>query len=373
MSAWEFSQEMIYLSPVRWDSFAQRPHKFVEWFHRESGAEVLWIDPYPTRLPVLGDLKKLKLGSAGGSGFRPDWLTVVRPKALPIEPLPGLHGINQLFWLRLIKSLAESRRAKVLAIGKPSEMALRLLRARPDLFSLYDAMDDFPAFYSGWSRKSMARREKLLARSVKLVVVSAQSLADKFAALNISPRLILNACSTASLPAAESLPPKAVRPVIGYVGTIGPWFDWPLTLELARRNPLVDWHIIGPLHCAAPETPPPNLKIFPACRHEEAIELMANFSAGLIPFKRTLLTESVDPIKYYEYAALGLPVLSTSFGEMINRGGQPGVFLIDDNSDLQATVEKAVNFRSDPEKIKSFRADNDWSNRFGPLLADLWP
>ena len=43
---------------------------------------------------------------------------------------------------------------------------------------------------------------------------------------------------------------------------------------------------------------------------------MAQFDVGLIPFLKNRLTDSVDPIKYHEYRALGLPVVSTSFGEM---------------------------------------------------------
>lgn len=44
--------QLVYLSPLPWDSFSQRPHQFVEWFHNKHGGEVLWIDPYPTRLPI---------------------------------------------------------------------------------------------------------------------------------------------------------------------------------------------------------------------------------------------------------------------------------------------------------------------------------
>ena len=67
---------------------------------------------------------------------------------------------------------------------------------------------------------------------------------------------------------------------------------------------------------------------------------MQGFSAGLIPFIKNELTASVDPIIYYEYFVLGLPVLSTRFGEMALREGSPGVFLVD-GQDLAAQVETA--------------------------------
>ncbi len=52
---------------------------------------------------------------------------------------------------------------------------------------------------------------------------------------------------------------------------------------------------------------------------------MAEFDVGLIPFKQNALTAAVDPIKYYEYRALALPVISTDFGEMHERGDLPGL------------------------------------------------
>lgn len=79
--------------------------------------------------------------------------------------------------------------------------------------------------------------------------------------------------------------------------------------------------------------PPANIKLLPECSHASAIAAMATFSVGLIPFKLNRLTASVDPIKYYEYRALGLPVLCTRFGEMALRDKEPGVWILDEDSD----------------------------------------
>jgi hypothetical protein len=51
--------QLIYLSPVPWASFRQRPHEFAEWFHRRLRARVLWVEPYPVRLPRWSDLSRL--------------------------------------------------------------------------------------------------------------------------------------------------------------------------------------------------------------------------------------------------------------------------------------------------------------------------
>ncbi len=141
---------LIYLSPVPWASFAQRPQKFVEWFHARTGSDVIWVDPYPTRLPRLSDLRRPRPAKALAGNARPHWLRVLKPLALPIEPLPGSGWIN-VFWrptLCALERFALGHDTLVVA-GKPSVFALAVLKRLKHARSLYDAMDEFPAFYTG--------------------------------------------------------------------------------------------------------------------------------------------------------------------------------------------------------------------------------
>jgi hypothetical protein len=91
---------------------------------------------------------------------------------------------------------------------------------------------------------------------------------------------------------------------------------------------------------------------------------MQDFDVGLIPFKRTDLTASVDPIKYYEYRALHLPVLSTCFGEMALRQGQSGVFLTNKHSELSRMARAAIASKCEIKDIQQFRTVNSWKARF---------
>jgi glycosyltransferase involved in cell wall biosynthesis len=368
-------KKMIYLSPVPWNSFAQRPHRFVEWFHGVTGANVLWLDPYPARFPKLSDFKSLHLTKlpplSTQSEKKNDWITVLKPRAIPIEPFSFSGKINGLFWSKFIKNLSADPENLLLAFGKPTELALQLLKALPGTVSLYDAMDDFPSFFSGLSRQAMFRREISLATSVDRVVTSSSALKAKFDSLDCNTILALNACSIDNMPLTENLPPKQIKPVVGYVGTVGAWFDWPLVIKMATLHSEISWRIIGPIHAKPPSILPHNIELLPACCHNKAIEYMSHFSVGLIPFKRTTLTESVDPIKFYEYAALGLPVLSTDFGEMAYRQTHDAVFLIRDESDPAILVSKALKYSVDISQIASFRRLNTWSHRFTTSFTDF--
>lgn len=357
---------LVYLSPVPWASFAQRPHWLVRWFHQRTGGRALWVDPYPTRLPRFSDLLRPKSGGCLSDRKSPEWLTVLRPRALPIEPLPASGKFNRFFWgdvRRAIQSFTD-RDSFWIGIGKPSQLALYLLADTSAAGSFYDAMDDFPSFYSGLSRRAIARCEIKLAEHVGRILVSSNRLISRFASQSAKVRVALNACALESLPAVENLRPRPTSPVLGYVGTIGHWFDWDLVIKLARCNPSVTVRLIGPIYVRPSAALPPNVELHPPCAHDQAIAAMMGFSVGLIPFKINELTASVDPIKYYEYRGLGLPVISTAFGEMAGRGQEPGVFLPNETWPLGQVVAEALAHDCDPQEIESFRQGNCWEARF---------
>lgn len=359
---------LIYISPVPWHSFAQRPHKFVEWFHANGGSKVLWIEPYPTRLPKWSDFRQLRsrAKSFGNQPHTPHWLTITRPAAFPIEPLPGGATINRLMWQSIFVQIDTFCNGYdyQLVIGKPSEFAVSVLARHANAHSTYDAMDDFPAFYFGLSRAAMIRNEKKIAAKVTQITASSTLLAERFASLSHKTIRVTNACDVSSLPPIGEWHDRSATPVLGYVGTIGHWFDWDFIVSLAKANSSMIIRLIGPIHTPTPRYLPSNIEWFPACDHAMAISAMQKFSIGLIPFKQINLTASVDPIKYYEYRALGLPVLSTRFGEMALREGYPGVSLVDRDSDLAALVNSAMEFENDLDEIRIFRDANSWKYRF---------
>ncbi len=357
---------LVYLSPVPWASFAQRPHKFVEWFHGRTGEEVLWVDPYPTRFPLLSDFRRL--GARGGleQNTNPPWLRVIRPSALPVEPLPGSGSLNALRWRQSfheIEAFAHQQPA-LLVIGKPSVLALAVVRRFKGGRTVYDAMDDFPAFYSGLSRSAMRRRERQLVRSVSTVLASSTALKQRWSCLRTDVRLVHNGLDLDVLPAPRVSSATSSKKVLGYVGTIAAWFDWEWVIALAKARPSDTVRLIGPVFCPAPVALPQNIEVLPPCDHQAALTAMQDFDVGLIPFKKNELTASVDPIKYYEYRALGLPVISTDFGEMAFRGGEEGTFLSKGVQDVNALVQRALSYCADPGSVWRFKALNAWAVRF---------
>lgn len=357
---------LVYLSPVPWASFAQRPHKFVEWFHLTQGSHVLWLDPYPTRFPLLSDLRRLRTQNSQENRSPPTWLKLISPPALPIEPLPFSGWVNVLAWRSALDDIDafSHQQPTLLAIGKPSVLALIVLKRLSAAVSVYDAMDDFPSFYAGLSRMAMRRRERELIGRVTHVLVSSTALKQRWTNIRPDAQFVPNGLDVGILPAPSIGIPAREKKILGYVGTMGSWFDWEWIIYLAKIRPLDIVRLIGPMFTPSPCSLPLNVEILPPCTHQNALRAMLEFDCGLIPFKKNKLTTSVDPIKYYEYKALGLPIISTAFGEMVFREGEDGIFLSHKIEDVKELIQNALLYRANIETVRQFTARHTWEAHF---------
>lgn len=297
----------------------------MHWAHAHWGCDILWLQPYPVRLPRWSDLHRFKRShvtrqSLGPTWREASWLQVAQPFSLPLEPLSLgrlvlRHGQREL--REQVQSLLADEHTW-LAIGRPSGLAVDLCTAVGGRRVLYDVMDDMPHFNQGLSQGWMQHTHEQLLRQAELVWGSSRKLVQAMQGRTQQPALLVRNGTT--LPDASTLPPRhhdASRPlVLGYVGTIASWFDWHSLLELARALPAARVEVYGPLECTPPEPLPNSVTLHGPIPHDQVFALMSRWDAGLIPFVRNTLTASVDPVKYYEYRACGLPVLSTMFGEM---------------------------------------------------------
>lgn len=361
--------QLVYFSPVPWDSFAQRPHKFVEWFHSNSKDSVLWIEPYPTRLPRVRDWKRLINKNSSLNYKAPQWLKIRRVFALPIEPISEFAWINHLFWQKIQGEIRKYclQKSTLIAIGKPSRLAIEVIKKNSESLSIYDIMDNFPAFCTGISRSAIMKTEIDLATTVNKVFVSSSELEKRWKRVRSDIQLIRNGLDCSRMPEIQLEKAPSNHKTFGYIGTIGEWFDWEWIIKLATVRDKDKIRLIGPITMPINYNLPQNIELLPPLEHAQAMLAVSEFDVGLIPFKVTQLTNDVDPIKYYEYKAMGIPVLSTGFGEMNYRDNENGTFIVQNLKDIDLCSIKALNYRENNDSIKKFRQAYSWEARFNNM------
>jgi hypothetical protein len=260
----------------------------------------------------------------GPSWIGADWLRVVSLPSVPVEPLPGGRQLLQALQApvrRHLLELVEDPQTWLVA-GKPSGLAVDLCAAVQGRRVLYDVMDDVPLFSRGLSQRWMKRAHAALLAQAQAVWGSAEKLVQSMSGLTRSaPALVRNGTllpelATGMDSGVGSAEHASGPIVLGYVGTLASWFDWQALGALAAELPHARIDLYGPQEGPLPAGLPPQVRLHGAVPHAQVFRLMRQWHAGLIPFACNALTDSVDPVKYYEYRSCGLPVLTTLFGEM---------------------------------------------------------
>jgi len=156
---------------------------------------------------------------------------------------------------------------------------------------------------------------------------------------------------------------------VGYFGYLaGAWFDWSLVAEAARSRPGWMFYLVGYGGAADGVELPPNVTLLGKQPQSELAALAANWDVAVVPFKGERLAAGADPIKTYEYLAMGLPVVVT--GVFPPPGGESFVRRADDLEGFLAAVEHAA--REPREKVdarRSFAAACSWGRRLDDLFA----
>lgn len=188
------------------------------------------------------------------------------------------------------------------------------LHPRVRVVSIEDALEHF----DGMPRVAV-RKFPASVRAADIVTVTARSLipwARRRGASRIlnMPNGVDVAAFTRPATAPQSRP---AQPTGVYVGALDSWFDAELLAAVARRLAHWKFTIIGPQSRSFPALRGvKNVEFLGAIPPDDVPPFLWNATAGIIPFKRTPLIESVLPLKLFEYLAAGIPVVSTRWREM---------------------------------------------------------
>lgn len=346
--------DLIYFSPVPWNSIAQRPHFFIKQAIEKGFDNIIWVNPTPSRFPKLSDFRRILSPFEASSFDMPYQVKVISPRLIPIEPFNTGY---KLFNKSKLNSIVAEVKSEIqseslhLVIGKPCLLAEKVLKEINFTSTAIDVMDDFPCFFSGLSKVSVGKALERIISQVDLCIYSSINLSEKYSLNKPNSMLVLYACDEDFLKKAQGQKRqcRTEQLIFGYVGTVATWFDWDVVLMLSSQYPESEIHIVGPNYSSPPASLPSNIKLFPAIEHSKISDVISTFDYGLIPFKKNALTDSVDPVKYYEYLAHGIPVISTPFGQMKYRI---------DNNNVHEFSTFSINSLIEPESTAT------WNDRF---------
>lgn len=190
---------------------------------------------------------------------------------------------------------------------------------------VYDITDDWISLTQSpaLTRLIEAQDAALCART-DAVIVCSEKLYEMKQGMTSRLALIPNGVEAehyaAVLDGSLPLPAEAAhwpRPVFGYTGTLHPdRVDVPLVTDLARGLPSGSVALVGPDHLRPEDHAAlgalPNVFLTGPKPYAQLPEYMRAFDVCITPHRVTPFTESLNPIKLWEYLAAGKPIVSTN-------------------------------------------------------------
>jgi len=238
----------------------------------------------------------------------------------------------------------------------------------------YDMVDEVSEFKE--SPAYFREKEGYLLDNADLVVTTAKKLYERAKGHNRNAVLVPNGVEYGHFARARARlqrpadMPRPGKPIVGYYGAIWTWFNMDALEYAARERPGWDFVLIGTLHPSLKRRIARlgNVHYLGEKKYAELPKYLSNFDVAVIPFRKEKLTESVNPVKVYEYLAGGKPVVVTNLPEL---RGFPCVATADGNDAFVAAIGKALKSRPDLKKIDAFLKGKTWEARFSAVAKKL--
>ncbi|MBQ4313846.1 MAG: glycosyltransferase [Lentisphaeria bacterium] len=349
--------KLLYFSPVNWNHIKQRPHFLAEYF-ADNSVEVTYFSRTPYLKPGCGKQEKIN-----------DHLSVCD---IPVFPFALKLGCVEKFNNRRLKNLVGQGGYDVIVLGDP-----RLVDAVPAesrALLVYDCMDKNPDFHAGKVRQMIAGKESELCRRAEKIVCSSNKLKEYLLEnYSVEPEkvcVVRNAAADDFLSESEEKHSVPATDLL-YVGTVDDWFDWQSVTEFAEKFPQKHIRIVGPVMSDLPSELPGNIELYGKVPHPEVARHIKSASLLVMPFKINPLIEAVDPVKLYEYLALGKRVLAPWWSELEYFKTNPHLSFYNGSKDFS---EKASKLLEEPENHcenpdYDFLSRNNWSTRGREFLS----
>lgn len=322
------ARDIVLLSTADWDNpfWTNKQHVAAELARR--GFRVLYVESLGLRRPTLQsrDLTRMlrRLWRAVRVPRRVrDHLWVWSPLIVPAHGRPWVRRVNRAMfraglavWLRWL-----GLRRDVLWTYNP--MTTEVLALSGFRTVVYHCVDEIKAA-PGMPRAIIETAERELVRRADVIFATAPKLADERRGLNRNTHYLSNVADfdhfAQARDPATAVPEDLARlpePRIGFVGAISAYkLDFELLRQLARRHP--EWSIvlIGAVGEGDPATDVaalrdlPNVHLLGPRPYAQLPAYLRGLRVGILPSAMNDYTASMFPMKFFEYLAAGLPVVS---------------------------------------------------------------
>jgi len=374
-------QDLIFVSMENWDDVWRR-NQFVcaGLARRFPDRKILFVG---LPINVTNDIRRGRLPNV-----KPNDRTVpglpnimlTRPLKLLPDTLGWGRRLNEALFRASVRAAARRLGMQSPILWLNPHSAVHMAGQMGESQVIYDITDDWTTLtQSPALTKLTVAQDAALCRRADAVIVCSERLQAMKQGLTERLYLVPNGVDAdhyrSVLDGTGPLPAPAdrwARPVLGYTGTIHPdRVDVPLIEALAKRFPSGTIALVGPNMLTGEDQQRlaacGNVVLTGPVPYAEVPEIMRAFDVCITPHRVTPFTESLNPIKLWEYLAAGKPIVATPVAGF--RDYPYFVRLASDPDGFALAVEAALT--EDPAAGEARRSEarrHSWNSRLDHVV-----
>jgi glycosyltransferase involved in cell wall biosynthesis len=346
---------------IDWDFIYQRPQHLAE--RLSSKNDFTYVQPFGLRNLRFSDIHRVfrRLQSLFKKLDVKRGLHIKNFFFIPILA-PPITKINPFLLRYQMNSHVDPE--TIIWVTYPSPLITGILEDMKYGALVYEMMDDYPNVHPR-SEEDIRHMEAWFLNKADLVITTSEALAEKANRIKkgVRIRVIGNGVDYDffnNAPKVRPLEFKSLEKIIGYVGMVSEWIDFELIDYLAGNRPDLNFIFVGPIR--AKRLPlKKNIRFIDTIDYEKVPAYCNAFDVCLIPFQRGEFADNINPVKLYEYLALGKPVVSYYMRELERY--KDVIYLAGGKEDFLTNVEIALDEKDN--RIRELRRDiargNDWT------------
>lgn len=254
---------------------------------------------------------------------------LITPLLLSINFLP--EGFLYRFLLKYNEDIIANRIKKVLKKFKIDEFIFinslniyypNIGKLIPSSLNVYHCVDPLVV---NFDRKHGIKSEKIILENSDLVVCTSKQLYLEKQQQHHKTYFVPNAADISHSKKARlaettiHIKLKNIqKPIIGYFGNIERRMDYKLLEKVFDKNPDKSFVFVGPVNeDLLPQNwhKKINVYLLGKVSFEEMPSVLKGFDVAIIPFKKDEVSNTIFPLKLFEYLGSGIPVVCTNFNE----------------------------------------------------------
>lgn len=374
-------KSILLLSTADWDNPFWTNKQRMAVLFAEHGYRVVYVDSLGLRKPSLhsGDIKRIinrMLKAIPVLRKVRDNIWRISPFVIPFHSISFIRRLNKYILLLTIKW-------NFFLLGIKNPIVISYTPIASDICSdlkksavIYHCVDDLGAS-PGIDETVIREAEKKLAGITDLCFVTSKKLLAMLSSVFKHVEYDPNVCDLSLFQSARAqrTEPEDLRaiphPRLIFVGALSQYkVDFSMIRQVAEKLPHVHWILIGAVGEGQPGTQRPpegdNIHLLGPRPYEALPSYLGYCDIAVLPATRNNDTAAMFPMKFFEYLASGLPVVSTRLPAL--EDFEDLYFPADSAEEFALHIEQVLaGKRKDAEAIEAACRYHTWEARFARM------